>query len=274
MPLTADMPSAARFVVPGVVAGVVGFVFSRVLIEPLVGAAVEYEGVRAHAEATLTGDEHGHGHELFTRFVQANVGAAVGVIAFAVAMGVLFAVAHTLLRAVLNRRGFTPDPTALTMLLAVGMFVAIALVPSLKYPANPPGVGLEETVAQRSSAVLTLTVLSVLAAGVAVLAGVAWARRWGGWRSAAIAVGGYVAVVLAAYALLPSFHEVPGPLAGPDGFFVGGFPAEVLAEFRTYSMLHLAVVWLAIGATWAALASRSASARRGELSRTGYSVAT
>ena len=262
MPLTADTPSVVRFVVPGVVAGVAGFGFSRVLIEPLVGAAVEYEGAREHAVAALTGDEHGHGHELFTRFVQANVGAAVGVIAFAVAMGVLFAVAHTLVLAVLRRRGFTPDPTALTMLLAVGMFAAIALVPSLKYPANPPGVGLEETVAQRTSASLTLTVLSVAAAAVAILAGVAWARRFGAWRATALAVGGYVAVVLAAYALLPSFREVPGPVTGPGGLVLDGFPAEVLAEFRTYSTLHLAVIWLVIGATWAALANRGASARR------------
>lgn len=255
------MPSAARFVVPGVVAGVVGFAFSRVLIEPLVGAAVDYEGAREHAEAALSGDEHGHGHELFTRVVQANVGAAVGVIAFAVAMGVLFAAAHTLVTAVLRRRGFTPDRTALAMLLAVGMFTAIALVPGLKYPANPPGVGLEDTVVQRTSAMLTLTVLSVVAAGIAVLAGVAWARRWG-WRAATVAVGGYVVVVLIAYALLPSFHEVPGAVTGPDGVVLDGFPAEVLAQFRTYSMLHLAVLWLIIGATWAAMAGRAASPRR------------
>lgn len=268
------MPSAARFVVPGVVAGAVGFAFSRLLIEPLVGVAVDYEGARAHAEAALSGDEHGHGHELFSRSVQANVGAAVGVIAFAVAMGVLFAVAHTLLRSVLNRRGFSPDPTAMTMTLAVGMFAAIALVPGLKYPANPPGVGLEDTVAERTSAMLMLTVLSVAAACVALLAGVAWARRRGGWRSAAVAVGGYVAVVLVAYALLPSFHEVPGALSGSDGIVVDGFPAQVLAEFRTYSTLHLAVIWLVIGATWAALAARGASARRGEPRRTENSIAT
>lgn len=264
MSLNAEMPPLNRLVVPGVVAGAIGFAFTRLLIEPLVGAAVDYEGAREHAEAALTGDEHGHGHELFTRFTQANIGAAVGVIAFAVAMGLLFAVAHTLVTAVLRRRGFTPDASVLTLLLAAGMFAAMALVPSLKYPANPPTVGLEETVAQRSSALLALTVLSVLAAAAAVVAGIAWARRRGAWRAAAFAVGGYVVVMLAAYALLPSFHEVPGPLAGPDGLVLDGFPAEVLAQFRTYSTLHLAVVWTVIGATWAVLARRSAVTRTEE----------
>jgi len=36
-------------------------------------------------------------------------------------------------------------------------------------------------------------------------------------------------------ALLPSFHEVPGPLAGPNGMVLDGFPAEVLGEFRPAS---------------------------------------
>jgi hypothetical protein len=47
------------------------------------------------------------------------------------------------------------------------------------------------------------------------------------------------------------FHEVPRPMSGPDGQVVDGFPAEVLAEFRMYSLLNLALTWLVIGVTWA-----------------------
>ncbi len=136
------------------------------------------------------------------------------------------------------------------------MFVAITLAPGLKYPANPPTVGLEETIGARSSAFLTMTVISVVAACLAVAAGLAWSRRWGGWRATAGAVGGYVVVMVIAMVLLPSFHEVPGPIAGPDGLLLDGFPAEVLAEFRVYSLANQALMWLAIGATWAALAAR------------------
>ena len=253
MPLTYEMPSAVRFLVPGAVAGIVSFAFSRVMIEPLIGAAVNYEGAREHAESLLAGGDHEHGHELFTRAVQENGGAAVGVLVFGIVMGVLFGVAHTVIRTVLERRGRTPDPTGLALSLSVGMFVAIVLMPSLKYPANPPTVGLEVTVGVRSSSFLTMTVISVVAACVAVGVGLAWSRRWGTWRATALAAGGYVAVMLYAMALLPSFHEVPGPLSGPDGLVLDGFPAEILAEFRLYSLMNRALVWLVIGATWACL---------------------
>jgi Probable cobalt transporter subunit (CbtA) len=254
MSLTRELPPAVRYLVPGAVAGIVAFAFSRAMIEPLIGAAVDYEGAREHAEAQLAGGEHVHGHELFTRAVQENVGAAVGVVVFGIVMGALFAVAYTVIRAALERRGFLPDLTGLALLLSAGMFVAVVLMPSLKYPANPPTVGLEETVGVRSSSFLTMTVISVVGACVAVAVGLAWSRRWGTWRATALAVGGYAAVMVCAMVLLPSFHEVPGPLSGADGLVLSGFPAEVLAEFRLYSTVNQAVMWLIIGATWACLA--------------------
>jgi hypothetical protein len=100
-----------------------------------------------------------------------------------------------------------------------------------------------------------MTVISVVGACVAVAAGLTWSRRWGLWRSVALAVGGYVAVMLCAMVLLPGFHEVPGPLSGPDGLVLDGFPAEVLAEFRAYSLANQALMWLVIGVIWACLAA-------------------
>ena len=266
MPLSSESRSILGYLVPGVAAGAVAYAFSRLMIEPLIGAAVDYEGAREDAEAHLAGADHEHGHELFTRAIQENVGAAVGVVAFAIAMGVLFAVAHTVIRGMLERRGYRPDGTALALTVAGGMFVAFALAPALKYPANPPTVGLEETIGARSSAFLTMTVVSVVAAAVAVAAGLAWARGWGGWRSAGVAFCGYVAVILIAMVLLPNFHEVPGPIEGPDGLLLDGFPAEVLAEFRVYSLANQALMWLVIGATWAALSARRSVDRLSESS--------
>lgn len=254
MPLSGERHSAVYYLVPGAVAGAVAYAFSRVMIEPLIGAAVDYEETRQQAEAQLTGGGHDEGHELFTRAVQENVGAAVGVIAFGIAMGVLFAVAHTVVRHVLERRNIRYNSTAMALLIAAGMFVAITLAPGLKYPANPPTVGLPDTIGARSSAFLTMTVVSVAAACVALAAGLAWSKRLGSWRAAAAAIASYAVVVVIAMALLPSFHEVPGPLAGPAGLQLNGFPAEVLAEFRVYSLVNQALMWLAIGTTWAALA--------------------
>lgn len=250
MPLRTELPAATRYLLPGAVAGVAAFVFSHLMIAPLIDRAVEYEAEREHAEAQLLGGGHDHGHELFSRAVQGNFGAAVGIAAFSIVMGVLFAVTYTVVRSVLARRGVRADPTGLALLVAAGMFVAIALMPALKYPANPPGVGLPDTAAARSSAFLAITVISVVSASVAVAAGLAWSRRWGGWPASILAVGGYLAVMLSAVVLLPSFREVPGPLAGPNGLVLDGFPAEVLAEFRLYSLMTQVLVWLAIGATF------------------------
>ena len=261
MPLNAESPAIVRYLAPGLVGGIVSFAFSRIMIEPLISAAVDYEGEREHAEAELAGGGHEHSHELFSRSVQENFGAAVGVIALAVAMGVLFAVAYTVIRTLLERRGVTANPTGLALLLSAGMFAAIALVPGLKYPANPPTVGLEETIGVRSSAFLTITVISVVGACVAVAAGLAWSRRWGSWPATALATGGYVVVMLIASLLLPSFHEVPGPISGPDGIVVDGFPAQVLGEFRVYSVLNQALMWVTIGATWAGLSALVRSRR-------------
>lgn len=255
MPLTREMPSAVRYLVPGAVAGLAAFAFSRVMIEPLIGAAVDYEGEREHVEATLNGGDHAHGHELFTRAVQENIGAAVGIVVFAIVMGVLFAVAHTVIRTALQRRGFAPDPTGLALLLSAGMFTVTAFVPSLKYPANPPTVGLDETVAARSSVFLTVTALSVAAGCIAFAAGLAFARQWGPWRATALGVAGYAVVMLGVTMMLPSFYEVPGPVTGPDGLLLAGFPADVLADFRIYTLVNQVLMWAVIGVTWAALAA-------------------
>lgn len=263
MPLRAELPSVVGYLVPGAVAGAAAFVFSRLMIAPLIGAAVDYESARGHAESHLVGGDHDHGHDLFTRSVQENFGAAVGIVGFGIVMGVLFAVAYAAMRAVLGLRGLGPDPTGLAVLLSAGMFLVIALMPSLKYPANPPGVGLEDTVQARSTAFLLITAISVVSAVAAVAAGLAWSRRWGIWPASALAVVGYFVVMLCAMVLLPSFHEVPGPLAGPDGLVLDGFPAEVLAEFRLYSLMNQAVMWLFIGATWACLTALWPSMRRG-----------
>lgn len=270
MPLSGESRSAVGYLVPGAVAGMVSYAFSRVMIEPLIGTAVDYEGERGHAEAHLAGGAHDHEHELFTRAIQENIGAAVGVIAFGIAMGVLFAVVYAVVRRMLVRRDFRPDIVGLALLVAAGMFIAIALVPGLRYPANPPTVGLEDTIDARSSAFLTMTVVSIVAAGMAFAAGLGLARRWGGWQSCGVAVAGYTVVVLTTMVLLPSFHEVPGSIVGPDGPLLDGFPAEVLGEFRVYSLVNQALIWLVIGATWAAVAV--GVARRGHAAAAGQNA--
>lgn len=53
MPLNAEMDPLVRYLVPGSVAGLAAFAFSRVMIAPLVAAAADYEGTREHASGSF-----------------------------------------------------------------------------------------------------------------------------------------------------------------------------------------------------------------------------
>ena len=130
----------------GALGGLLAFVFARIFAEPIIQRAIEYEEGRDEAQHKLEeaagGHSHGDGAELFTRAVQSNFGIAVGIIAFGFAMGLLFAVLYT----VLYGRCSSLNPTNLTLVLAGAMFFVLYLVPFLKYPANPPAVGHEDTI--------------------------------------------------------------------------------------------------------------------------------
>lgn len=83
----------------GALAGLLAFLFARIFAEPKIQAAVGYESARDAAQdaldkaaGTATPPE---GPELFSRTIQANLGIGVGMVAFGLAMGVLFAIAYT-----------------------------------------------------------------------------------------------------------------------------------------------------------------------------------
>jgi hypothetical protein len=70
---------------------------------------------------------------------------------------------------------------------------------------------------------------------------------------------GYLAVMLVATALLPSFDEVPGPLINGAKIVFPGFPATTLASFRLGSIGNQALLWILIGYP----AQQNQPARRG-----------
>lgn len=239
-------------VAAGLLGGAASFAFARAQVSPLIGAAVGYEEARSHAEAELTGSEV-HGHELFTRSVQENVGAGTGVVVFGVILGALFAVAFVTVSAYLARRGVRADGRWVATALAGAGFATVNLVPFTVYPANPPGVGLEDTMAARTTAYLTILLLSVGLAAAAAAIGVRLAPRLGAWAAAAIGGLGYLVAIATAAALLPRFHEVPGPLTDAQGAIAfPGFPAELLSDFRMQSVMATGVLWLVLGAAFAA----------------------
>jgi len=247
-----------RGLLAGAVAGVAAFVFARGLLEPAIGSAIAYEDGINEAMAHAHGG-HDHGVELFSRGVQANVGMGFGVLAFAVAMGALFAVVYT----VAYTRGGPMSPRVLSVVVAGGMLLSLYVIPFLKYPANPPALSLDETIRQRTLLYVLMVALSAALFVAAVWAGRRLAPRFGGWNTTLMAAGGYIVAVGIVMLILPTIDETPGPVHDESGAVIyQGFPADTLYEFRLYTLGTQVVMWTTIAVVFAPLAARLLGERR------------
>jgi hypothetical protein len=136
-----------RGMLVGIVAGLLSVGFLKVYGEPQVDRAVAFETQRDEASAAAKKAEgHMHmsdqdEHQLVSRSVQAGFGLFVAVLVYSTAFGGLFGLAYAF---AYGRISGTLTPQALSAALAATGFVAIYLVPNLKYPANPPSVGEPE----------------------------------------------------------------------------------------------------------------------------------
>ncbi|OBB06215.1 cobalt transporter [Mycobacteriaceae bacterium 1482268.1] len=222
-----------RGLLAGAIASVAAFVFARTFVEPVIDRAIAFEESQAGG--------HDHGVELFTRGVQANIGMGFGVLAFGVAMGALFAVVFC----VAYGRVGNLSPRLLSVLLAGGMFLSLYVIPFLKYPASPPAVSLEETIRQRTLLYLMMVVMSAVLLGAAVWLGSHLLERFGTWSASLLAGAAYVAAVAVVMAVLPTIDETPD-----------GFPADVLYEFRLYSLGTQLVLWAIIAVVFGSLVHR------------------
>lgn len=220
-----------RGMIAGLVAGVVATLFAYLAGEDSVGAAIAVEA--AH--------EQEHGGEVFSRGVQSTIGLLTGVTVYGVAIGGLFAIAF----AFVHGRIGSLRPDATTALLSVAAFVTVVLVPFLKYPANPPAVGVAGTIRWRTELYFGFVALSVLFAIAAGYGGRKLATRWGVWTGALVACVGYVTVMAVCGGLLPVVDEVPSD-----------FPASTLWSFRVASLGTQVTLWTALGVTFGILVTR------------------
>lgn len=233
-----------RGLLVGLFAGVLAGAFAYVTGEPHVDAAIAIE--ESHAQAHDHGDAAAHEEEepLVSRDGQ-KAGLFLATSLYGVALGGIFATGFALLR----RRFRTTSDTRVTLGLAAAGFAGLVLVPFLKYPPNPPAVGDPDTITKRTVTYLLTIVLGLLAAWLAV-----WvARRVPAepdWLPLAAGAVAFLAVVVAAYLVLPAINEVPED-----------FPATLLWRFRLASLGTQSVLWALLGIGYAAvLAPRPARA--------------
>jgi predicted cobalt transporter CbtA len=239
-----------RGLIVGLFAGLLAGTFAYLVGEPRVDAAIAIEesGGAAHTHDHEHGDSAGPAAEeqpLVGRDGQ-KAGLFLATSLYGVALGGMFAVAFTLLR----RKLRTENDAYAALGLAAAGFVGIVLIPFLKYPPNPPAVGDPDTITRRTVTYLLTLVIGLLA----VWAGVAlsrWAAKYGDLARLAGGVAGLVAVVVAAYLILPRINEVPET-----------FPATLLWQFRFASLGTQATLWLLLGFGYAAAVDRRPSRPR------------
>lgn len=260
-----------RAALAGAVAGLVSWVFALIFAEPLIQAAIDYESDRGAAEEALDAAAGiappAEGPEVFTRTVQGVFGIGAGMVLTGVALGLLFAVVYTLLQGRVSVR-----PRVLALLVAGAGFLTLYATPFVKYPGNPPAVGHDETIGDRSGLFLVMVVGSVVFLVAAVFVARAVRARVGTWN--ATLLGGLTYVVLAGVlmAVLPSLGELaanvatygpavgetPQPLRDPAGQIVfPGFDPDLLYSFRLYAITAQVLLWGLLGLVFGALAERA-----------------
>lgn len=225
-----------RGMLVGVLAALLAVLFARLVAEPQVDLAITFEAARDHMAGMAEEPE------LVSRATQKGTGLLTAVGLYGAATGGIFSLVFAALYGRWSRLG----PRSTALLLSAAAFIAIALVPALKYPPNPPAVGLHETVGLRTATYFGMIGLSLLALVIAVRLGGGLAPRLGAFNAALAAGGCYVALITLVQAVLPSINEVPAD-----------FPAVLLWNFRIASLAMQAILWGAIGIAFGIAAERT-----------------
>ncbi|WP_018179271.1 CbtA family protein [Jongsikchunia kroppenstedtii] len=282
-----------RGVLAGFIAGVLGFVFARIFAEPQIDKAIDYESGRddwLHMLNKAAGfPVEPDGPEIFSRHIQSTIGIATGIIGFSMAMGALCAVAYV----VLHGRFAIKAQTLAWMIAGFG-FLGVFMLPFVKYPANPPAIGHEFTIVQRSHLYLTMVGISLVLLGLTVYAAYKLTRRFGRYPAILMSAVGFFVIFGIIVGVMPtlgglsensehvkdfgfahSTTETPQPITNvldhplnvaledgstqtiqPGQIVYPGFDPDVLWKFRWYSILNQLLVWTVIAMIFGALLDR------------------
>lgn len=230
-------------ILAGLLAGLVVAVFHTVATEPTIEQAIALE--EAH-QAEMHGANAVEEPPVVSRDVQ-RVGLVIGYVFYGLFIGLLFGVAWRLVQP----RFPVASGWLNGLLTALAAWWLVGLLPALKYPANPPGVGDPDTIGYRQALFLLFIVLSI---GGALVAGWSWrllrARLAGrGALYAALAV--YAVYAVALFVLMPQ---------NPDE---NTMPPALVSSFRTLNLVGTALFWVVLGLLFGWLLDRLGPARQG-----------
>jgi predicted cobalt transporter CbtA len=240
-----------RCMLVGLVAALLSFGFLKLAGEPSVDHSIVFEKAVDEAKAKAKANEAAakgqpapseeDEPELVSRPVQAGIGLLTGVAVYSTAFGGLFALVFALAYGRMADLG----PRATSAVLAAVGFIAVYVTPMLKYPANPPAVGLPETIGMRTSLYFAMILISLAAMIAAGMLRNRLKPRFGVWNSALIAAGAYIVVMAVVAFALPEVNEVSQD-----------FPATVLWQFRIASLGGQVILWTTLGLLFGVAAER------------------
>ena len=225
-----------RGLAAGLLAGLLAGLFAYLFAEPVLDQAIELESA-AHAGE--------HSEAVFDRGEQ-KAGLILATALYGTSVGALFGLLSAFFR--------TGSEWRRSLNLTGAVFLGAVLLPFLKYPPNPPGVGADpSTLTERTLAYLAMVALALLA----VLA------AWRFAHATSLEGASHLVRYLLAGAVLAglwTFLYLAMPEFGPAD---GHAPAGLVRDFRLSSLGTQVVLWAGIGGVFGLLGERAR--RRGAL---------
>ena len=209
----------------GAFAGFVHGMVNFVIVEPYLDQAIgiENQNLFASGESEDTPQFWAEydGYRDWQKSGQILAGVILGM-----SMGSLFGIVFAL-----SRRSLPgSNDVKKSVILACIMWFTLIFIPFLKYPANPPTVGEEDTVVLRSILYLSFIAIS----GIGAVSFYQISKKFKGNKKL-VALAGYGILVSIAFIVMPS---------NPDEI---NAPMSLVNEFRLMSILGISSFWISVG---------------------------
>lgn len=217
----------------GLIVAMFGFSYARIYAEPNIERAIALEEALAH-------DHKGAEQGTVSRDAQRNPGLLIGLAAYSAALGGFLAIGLAALHGRVDTR-----PRLTVWVLALAGYFALVLVPQIKYPASPPGVGSAATIGVRTELYFIMVAASVMC--MMASAWLTYRARRRVRPTAAVLVGVGLFAVLASLVMMvmPSISEARY-----------GFPRGLMFDFRVHAALLQVILWGGLGLLFGQLAER------------------
>ena len=213
----------------GAIAGTFLSTINQGIVEPFIERAIALENQKTTAGGEMLDPFQFQNYRIWQKSGEIAAGTILGT-SYGALFGLVFAYSRDSIPASNNKKK--------ALILAAVMLVVLYIVPAIKYPANPPGVGDPETIGARQNLYIAyLSISGFSALGLALLY-----RKMGAVQSkrASIAAA-YAGIMLTAYFAIP---------ANPDAITA---PMDLVTSFRLLSGFTISMFWAVLGIILGAL---------------------